>query len=212
MNVELKYGSGFVNIKIPDKQVMGIYQPKDLPVVDNLDTAVRQALANPIGSQTLSKIGKPGNSVVIVVDDATRAVPSAELLVPIVDELNQSGIPDKNICVLVATGLHRPMKQAELDKCRGKDGLIFKPYGLSKQKISFPFLVLPGQYTIWLKLITSKMKPHTASTMEISDWLSVATFEILERDKWSLNIFIAVISLIIGAGLTVLVQWLIGLY
>ena len=56
------------------------------------------------------------------------------------------------------------------------------------------------------------MKPHTASTMEISDWLSVATFEILERDKWSLNIFIAVISLIIGAGLTVLVQWLIGLY
>jgi nickel-dependent lactate racemase len=90
-----------------------------MPGVDDLDAAVRQALANPVGSPGLSKLAQPGSKVVIVVDDITRPVPSTELLVPIVDELNDAGISDDDITVLVALGLHRKMTTEELNDVLG---------------------------------------------------------------------------------------------
>jgi nickel-dependent lactate racemase len=119
MNVELKYGSGYLTLSVPDEQLIGIYRPMDLPGVDNLDKAVRQSLAKPVGSKRLEQIVGPNHKVAIVVDDATRAVPSAQLLTPIVDVLKQAGVSDSNICVIVATGLHRPMTEPELDKVLG---------------------------------------------------------------------------------------------
>jgi nickel-dependent lactate racemase len=52
--------------------------------------------------------------VVIAADDLTRQTP-VELIIPILlDELNQAGVADGDICVLIALGTHRPMSEAEI--------------------------------------------------------------------------------------------------
>lgn len=119
MKIELEYGSGKVGLNLPDKQVMGIYQPAGGKAVGDISRVVKLAMQKPIGLKPLGQIAKPEDKVVIVVDDVTRDVPSAELLVPIVDELREAGVPDENITVIVALGLHRKMKQDELDAVLG---------------------------------------------------------------------------------------------
>lgn len=119
MNIRLKYGSEFIDLSLPDEQIIDVYAPKEKKAVENLNQAIRNSLADPIGSKRLSQMVQPNHKVVVLVDDATRSVPSTELLVPIVEELAKAGVPDKNICVLVATGLHRKMKHKELDTVLG---------------------------------------------------------------------------------------------
>ena len=52
-------------------------------------------------------------SAAIVIDDATRRLPTAAMLRPIVDQLRGAGIAAEAIAVVVATGLHRPMNDGE---------------------------------------------------------------------------------------------------
>ena len=119
MQVELEYGSGKVNLNLPDKQVMGVYMPAGGEAVGDISEAVKDSLRKPIGAKPLGQIAKPKDKVVIVVDDVTRDVPNAEMLVPIVDELRKAGVPDENVTVIAALGLHRKMKQDELDAVLG---------------------------------------------------------------------------------------------
>jgi lactate racemase len=119
MKVRLKYGRSDICLSLADKQVMGVYRPLKEKPLKNLDQAVSKALAQPIGTKRLSQMVRPEHKVVILVDDATRSVPTAELLVPLVDELTKAGVPDKNICAVVAVGLHRKMKRNELDAALG---------------------------------------------------------------------------------------------
>jgi lactate racemase len=119
MKARLKYGRSDIGLSFADKQVMGVYRPVGRKPLKDLNQAVRKALARPIGTKRLVQMARPGHKVVILVDDATRSVPTAELLVPIVDELTKAGVPKKNICALVAAGLHRKMKRKELDAVLG---------------------------------------------------------------------------------------------
>ena len=119
MKIKLQYGYKDIWLTLADKQILGVYHPMEKRGLKNLDQAVRKSLARPIGTKRLNKMAQPNHKVVILVDDATRSVPSMELLVPIVDELAKAEVPDKNICALVATGLHRKMKQKELDTVLG---------------------------------------------------------------------------------------------
>ncbi|MHC4464681.1 MAG: lactate racemase domain-containing protein, partial [Planctomycetota bacterium] len=96
MNIRLKYGSEFIDLSLPDEQIMGVYPPKEKKAVENLNQAIRNALTCPIGSKRLDQMVQPNHKVVVLVDDATRSVPSAEMLVPIVDELAKARVPDKS--------------------------------------------------------------------------------------------------------------------
>lgn len=71
------------------------------------------ALAAPIGSPPLHEIVRPGQSVAIVTSDITRPCPSHLLLPPILDELAQVGILDRDVTVVLGVGIHRPHTQDE---------------------------------------------------------------------------------------------------
>jgi len=75
---------------------------------------LQEAMENPIASVRLSEIAKPGQMVVIVTSDMTRPCPSDTLLSPVLAELNSAGVPDEDITVVIALGLHRPMTEAEI--------------------------------------------------------------------------------------------------
>jgi nickel-dependent lactate racemase len=89
--------------------------------------AVRAALASPIASKPLAEIargkadaarsGKRAAKACILVSDNTRPVPytgEQGILVPVVETLMAEGFAASDILVLVATGMHRFMRDEEL--------------------------------------------------------------------------------------------------
>ena len=59
----------------------------------------------------------------MVISDVTRPVPNTIILPPILNTLEAAGIAKKNITILIATGMHRPSTQAELDLMFGPEVL-----------------------------------------------------------------------------------------
>jgi nickel-dependent lactate racemase len=92
------------------------------PVTDP-ETVIEAALDAPIGSPPLEELARGAQRVVILVDDMTRPTPADRLLPAILKRLERAGISPDAICILVATGTHRPMTQAELVAKVGPDVL-----------------------------------------------------------------------------------------
>lgn len=119
MQVEFPYGKEEVLLDIPDEKLLGVYAPREHPGVSDLRAEVRRALADPIASPHLSQRARGGRSAVVVVDDVTRFVPTRELLPPVMEGLAEAGIGVGSVLVIVATGLHRALTDAELADVRG---------------------------------------------------------------------------------------------
>jgi len=114
----LGYGTGQVSAEVPDPNVLGILKPKELSA-SNPGKAMQDAMANPIGSPSLSELASGRKKAVIVVSDATRPVTTACLLPSLVAELNQAGIGDDRIAVVIALGAHRPATGEEKNRIMG---------------------------------------------------------------------------------------------
>jgi nickel-dependent lactate racemase len=90
-----------------------------LPPIDDVAAGARAALARPRGGRRLSDLADAAvardhdATAVIAVTDLTRGSPDAELVPPLLDELNAGGISDERITVIVAVGLHRATTEAE---------------------------------------------------------------------------------------------------
>lgn len=117
--VELGYGHGSLRVWVPRRSLQAVLQPLQAPEVKDEDTLLRNALAWPIGTPRLRELVPPGQQVVIVTSDMTRPCPSDRLLPPILDELAMAGIPDNDITIVIALGLHRPMTEAEMETAVG---------------------------------------------------------------------------------------------
>ena len=126
MKVEMRYGTGVLPIEIPDKNVAKVLEiSESMPLPDEI-RAVREAIAQPIASQPLAEIGKGRASACIVISDITRPVPNKVILPPMLEVLEQTGIPREKITILIATGIHRPNDAEELETMVGSD--IMKTY------------------------------------------------------------------------------------
>jgi nickel-dependent lactate racemase len=77
------------------------------PAVPDETAAVQAALDHPIGTLPLREIARPGERVAIIVNDITRLTRTDMLLPPIVNTLNAAGIPDSDIFIVFALGIHR---------------------------------------------------------------------------------------------------------
>jgi len=119
--LHLKYGTGTQDVSISDRSLAGILEPIPGQMVgdevgDEFAT-IRTALAKPIGTPRLAELVHGRRHVAIVVSDITRPAPTAKMLGPLLDELNQAGIADERIRLVFATGIHRshtPVEQATL--------------------------------------------------------------------------------------------------
>jgi nickel-dependent lactate racemase len=58
---------------------------------------------------------------VIVTSDLTRPCPSDRLLPPVLEELAAAGVPDDDVTIVMALGLHRPMTVAEMERAVGRE-------------------------------------------------------------------------------------------
>jgi lactate racemase len=77
------------------------------------DAEIGAIIDNPIDSQPLDEIISPGETVLIVVSDATRATASAQITHLLVRRLIQLGIAPHDLRIVFANGIHRRVTRAE---------------------------------------------------------------------------------------------------
>ena len=121
MRVEVRYGTGTLPIEIPEKNVAGVLEISESVPLSDGDRAVQESIAQPIASPPLAELAKGRESACIVISDITRPVPNKVILPPILETLEQTGIPREKITILIATGIHRPNDAEELETMVGRD-------------------------------------------------------------------------------------------
>ncbi len=115
MRVDLAYGDGVLPIDLDvDADVI---EPRDPPRVADPVQALREVLRHPIGSPPLADLVRADCSLVIVMSDSTRPAPNRLMLEALLAELGADAA--SRMHVLVATGLHRPTRDDELDRMLG---------------------------------------------------------------------------------------------
>jgi nickel-dependent lactate racemase len=81
--------------------------PRQAAMIADETRAVFEALENPIGSAPLRRIVRSGERVAIVVNDITRLTRTDLILPPIIETLNAVGVPDRDIFIVFALGIHQ---------------------------------------------------------------------------------------------------------
>ena len=172
MQVEMRYGRGTVTVEIPDKNLAGILETVQSVPLTDADKAIREAISQPIASPPLAEIAKGRDSACIVISDITRPVPNQVILPPILETLEQVGMPREKITILIATGIHRPNEGKELEEMVGRS--IMDSYHIVNhfsQKLEThtylgethkgtPVYIDKTYLTADLKIITGLIEPH----------------------------------------------------
>ncbi len=112
MRIKLAYGRDDLVVDVPADAV--IITPKDTPSVPDERAALVAAMRHPIGSPPLQALVEPGDTVIIVHTDITRATPNDRMLPVILDELHAAGVQRENIKLMNGLGTHRKQTDAEL--------------------------------------------------------------------------------------------------
>ncbi|MCY6484568.1 nickel-dependent lactate racemase [Clostridium aestuarii] len=118
----LKYGEKTFEINLSEKNVLQELHSKQVSPISNLEKELNNLLDNPIDSKPFNEIFMKNDKIVIVVSDITRLwLQTIKFLPIVVKRLNNIGISDKNITILIANGTHRTQTDEELIKIVSKD-------------------------------------------------------------------------------------------
>jgi nickel-dependent lactate racemase len=115
--IELGYGRGSVSFAADAERFRALDAKGVTAHAPLADAEIGAALDSPIGSAPLEEIVSAGESVLVVVSDATRASASAQVVNLLVRRLIESGVSPVDINIIFATGIHRavtPQEKREL--------------------------------------------------------------------------------------------------
>jgi nickel-dependent lactate racemase len=111
-SIELGYGRGALPFEFEDGRFR-VLEGEAREERALTDAEVGSVIDDPIDSQPLEEIISPGESVLIVVSDATRATGSAQVVNLLVRRLIALGVAPYDLRVIFATGIHRPVTREE---------------------------------------------------------------------------------------------------
>jgi nickel-dependent lactate racemase len=107
------YGREGMKLRLPDSVV--VLEGQHIPAVADADAAVVAAMASPMGCAPLAELvrrRKP-RTVAITISDITRPVPNRVFLPPMLRLLNECGVENSQIVIIIGTGMHRASTSAE---------------------------------------------------------------------------------------------------
>ena len=114
MNFKYGYGKGYKEFSINDENILMELRQNSVNIGLTGADEVERAIENPIGSEKLRHIVKPGEKIAIITSDITRPMPSKIVLPVVLKELEKAGVDRDDITVVFALGNHR--KQTEEEK------------------------------------------------------------------------------------------------
>ncbi|MDK2902029.1 MAG: lactate racemase [Thermosediminibacterales bacterium] len=120
-DIKIYTGKEAIEFDISDDFTYEILVPNEYSIIDDFKEKLRESLGNPIASQTLREIVKPGQKICLIVNDNTRYVPQDVIVPEIIDELRRAEVEEKDITIVVATGTHRANTEEELEEMLGKE-------------------------------------------------------------------------------------------
>src|SRR5438552_1084331 len=132
------HGEGFRLERLPVGSRI-IYPPEALDPLPDPDEAIRQALLDPLGSEPLPALLRPGMRLTIAFDDVSLPLPPMRrpgkrqrVIEAVLDMAAAAGVDD--VQLIAALALHRRMTEAELRHALG-DRIYdaFAPHGLLTQ-------------------------------------------------------------------------------
>ncbi len=109
--IDLKYGSGSIAFEYDDGRFDILGQRHDAEALSDIE--IGQRLDTPIGTEPLEEIVGPGESILIVVPDATRQTAAGQIVNLVVRRLIANGSLPSDITIIFATGIHRKVTEAE---------------------------------------------------------------------------------------------------
>ena len=77
--IQLPYGDGALEFWIPEANLTGMYAPQSVVACGDPVAEILSALTHPLDTPVLPRIVRPGEKVVILVDDHTRVTPVAQI-------------------------------------------------------------------------------------------------------------------------------------
>jgi len=104
----IPYSKTEIEFSLPPTMRGTVAVSKPAQPLADVDGAIAQALARPIGSPALREMASPGDSVCIVFTDVTRASPDHLLVPALLRELEAAGVRDEDVILLCGIGMHRP--------------------------------------------------------------------------------------------------------
>ena len=117
-------GEGFRLEKLPLGSRV-VYPPESLPGLRDVDAHIRRALANPLGSEPLRELLRPGMRLTIVFDDLSLPLPPMRtpdirqrVIEQVLELARGQGVDDVEL--IAANALHRRMTPAELKRTVGE--------------------------------------------------------------------------------------------
>lgn len=115
--LSIPYGKGYIEKEVDFPFEKLNISDEKLPFTN--EEEILRALNEPIG-KSLEGFEK-AEKVCIVTSDATRPVPNNLLIPPLVQKLNEMGIKDEQITIMIGTGLHRVCEDSEMPEILGEE-------------------------------------------------------------------------------------------
>lgn len=121
MKVQFEYGKGLIDVELPDNAdvfVPGETVP-DPPYLDNVETATRESIQNPIGMPPISELVGPDSKVTISFPDRVKGgfqeTSHRKTCIPfLIEECRKAGVDERDILLICSNGLHRKNTEEEI--------------------------------------------------------------------------------------------------
>jgi nickel-dependent lactate racemase len=110
--IELGYGRSAITFEY-DPERFGVLAPDEIASPPLSDIEIGAAIDAPIDSLPLEEVVTAGETVLVVVSDATRATGSAQIVNLLVRRLIENGNQPGDIAIIFATGIHRAVRPDE---------------------------------------------------------------------------------------------------
>jgi len=110
-NIQLKYGRSEIPFDLDESRFEILGNVEENPGLT--DGEIGKRFDEPIDSKPLEEIVAPGETVLIVVPDATRQTASAQIVNLLVRRLIANGTMPFDISIIFATGIHRKVTEDE---------------------------------------------------------------------------------------------------
>jgi len=104
--IELGYGARPLRLTLPPGLEAEVLPPPSPPPLGDLRAGLAEALAHPFGSRPLREVATARTRAVVIVSDASRDEPRAELFAAVRAELG--ALSDDQVTLAVANGTHQP--------------------------------------------------------------------------------------------------------
>ncbi len=109
------YGKEKLSYRFKDEELADSLESSINNYLPGLDESelIEEAIKNPVGCKRLNELAKGKKNIVIIASDHTRPVPSKLIIPAMLREIRSTNY-DANITILIATGCHRDITNAEL--------------------------------------------------------------------------------------------------